>query len=78
MDAALDDAIKGDVDAVRELLCRRADVNARDRYGQAGLMLAAHAGHRDVVETLIEHGADLNATAKFQTAMQAMPQERQP
>jgi ankyrin repeat protein len=28
-------------------------------------MLAAHAGHREIVETLIEHGANLNVTAKF-------------
>ena len=26
---------------------------------------AAHAGHRDVVETLIAHGTNLNITAKF-------------
>ena len=28
-------------------------------------MLAAHAGHREVVETLIAHRANLNITAKF-------------
>jgi len=28
-------------------------------------MLAAHAGHRGVVETLLAHGANLNVTAKF-------------
>jgi uncharacterized protein len=28
-------------------------------------MLAAHAGHRQVVETLIAHRANLNTTAKY-------------
>ncbi|HEU4342464.1 MAG TPA: ankyrin repeat domain-containing protein, partial [Candidatus Binatia bacterium] len=32
---------------------------------QTALMLAAHAGHREVVETLIAHPANLNITAKF-------------
>ncbi len=66
MDAGWEEAIKqGDVAAVRQLLHRDAQVDARDRYGQTGLMLAAHAGHRAVVGVLIEHGADLNVTAKF-------------
>ena len=37
------------------------DPNARDRHGQTGLMLAAHAGHLAVVQFLIDHGVDLNA-----------------
>ena len=66
MDAAWEDAIKrGDVRIVRDLLGRGADVDARDRYGQTGLMLAAHAGYGEVVETLIAHQANLNVTAKF-------------
>lgn len=66
MNAAWEDAIKrGDVPTVRELLARGVDIDARDRYGQTALMLAAHAGHRLVVETLIAHGADVNITAKF-------------
>ena len=66
MDAAWEDAIKrGDVQTVFDLLGRGTDVDARDRYGQTGLMLAAHAGHREVVEILIAHRANLNITAKF-------------
>jgi uncharacterized protein len=66
MDAAWEDAIKrGDVQLILDLLGRGIDVNARDRYGQTALMLAAHAGHAEVVETLIAHRANLNITAKF-------------
>jgi uncharacterized protein (DUF924 family) len=61
-----EDAIgRGDVDAVRDLLRRGIDADARDRHGQTALMLAAHAGHRDVVAALVEHGAALDVTAKF-------------
>lgn len=66
MDAAWEDATKrGDVQIVLELLGRGIDVDTRDRYGQTALMLAAHAGHREVVEILIRHRANLNVTAKF-------------
>lgn len=66
MDSFWQDAIeRGDVDAIRELLGRGADVDALDRYGQTALMLAARAGGADVVAALIEGGADLNVTAKF-------------
>src|SRR5262245_6802320 len=60
------DAIeRADVGAIRDLLARGADVDARDRHGQTGLMRAAHAGHRSVVEVLVAHGADLDVAAKF-------------
>ena len=66
MDAGWEDAIKrGDVQVVRDLLGQGTDVDARDRYGQTALMLAAHAGYREVVEALIAHRANLNITAKF-------------
>ena len=66
MDASWEDAIKrGDVRIVLDLLGRGTDVNALDRYGQTALMLAAHAGHCEVVEILIAHRANLDITAKF-------------
>ena len=66
MDAAWEDAIKhGDIQIVRDLLEQGIDVDARDRHGQTALMLAAHAGHREVVEALVAHRANLNVAAKF-------------
>lgn len=66
MDVNWEDAIRrGDVRIVRDLLGRGMDVDARDRQGQTALMLIAHAGHREVVESLIAHRANLNITAKF-------------
>jgi ankyrin repeat protein len=55
----------GDVDAVRDLVDAGADLDARDRYGQTALMLAAHGGHRDLVALLAERGAALDVTAKY-------------
>ena len=66
MKVAWESAVQsGDHEAVRALLQSGANVNARDRYGQTALMLAAHKGHADVVTVLIEHGADLDVTAKY-------------
>ena len=61
---------RGDVAAVRTLLGQGADVNVRDRAGLTALMLAAEdgleseAGRRDVVETLLAAGAEIDARAK--------------
>jgi hypothetical protein len=42
MDGFWEDAVKrGYVEVVRDLLLRGIEVDARDRYGQTGLMLAA-------------------------------------
>ncbi len=59
------DAIeRGDLAEASALLGRGADVDALDRYGQTGLMLAARAGDLALVEVLVRHGASLNVTAK--------------
>ena len=66
MDVCWEDAVRrGNADILRDLLSRGIDPNARDRHGQTGLMLAAHAGHLAAVQLLIDHGVDLNVTAKF-------------
>lgn len=66
MDEAWESAIKrGDAETLRGLLRRGVPANAKDRYGQTGLMLAAHAGQQEIVRELIAHKADLNVTAKY-------------
>lgn len=56
---------RGELAEIDRLLAEGAEVDARDRYGQTGLLIAARLGYREVVERLIGHGADLNRTAKF-------------
>ena len=66
MDPVWEGAVtNGDVDAVRDLIGAGADVDARDRYGQTALMLAAHGGHRAIVALLVERGAALDVSAKY-------------
>ena len=55
----------GNADAVRMLIARGADVNAKEpSQNQTALMWAAAERHAEVVKTLIEHGADLQARTK--------------
>ena len=66
MDASWEDAVRrGNAETLRHLLSRGLDPDARDRHGQTGLMLAAHAGHLASVRLLIDHRANLDVTAKF-------------
>jgi ankyrin repeat protein len=66
MQAAWAEALeRGDTATLEQLLAGGADPDARDRYGQTGLMRASHAGQAAVVELLIRHGAALDVTAKF-------------
>jgi hypothetical protein len=72
LDEELFEAVKkGDIDRVRELLAKGANVNTRDRhkdswtYAQTPLHAAAHEGHTYVARLLLEHGADLNARDKY-------------
>ena len=53
-------AESGDVDHLRRLLPRVADVDARNRHGMTALMKAAFFGHERVVRVLLERGADPN------------------
>jgi uncharacterized protein len=56
---------RGDLECLRHLLTVGVDTNARDRYGQTGLMLAAREGKSTVVRFLLNHGAGLDYTAKY-------------
>ncbi len=57
--------IAGDVAALEALLDEGLPVDARDRYSQTGLMLAAHRGHEAVVAELLARGADPDVSAKY-------------
>ena len=46
------------------LLAKGANANSKDRRGRSALALAAYAGHREVVSTLIARGAESDRTAK--------------
>ena len=52
---------KQTLETVKLLLDLGADVNAQDRVdGRTALMGAAHKGRNDVIELLVQHGADLS------------------
>lgn len=55
----------GSTARLEQLLAAGADIDARDRFGQTGLMLAAHRGDVRVVEWLATRGAALDHTAKY-------------
>ncbi len=58
-------AEKGDTAAVKALLDRGADVNAKDENGGTALMEAALLGNNATVQALLEAGADVNAKNKY-------------
>jgi ankyrin repeat protein len=61
-------ARKGDVDAVKALLAKGADVNAKNSYGATALSYAADKGHLEVVKVLLENKADVNTKDTFYKA----------
>src|SRR4030095_6284629 len=58
-------ARKGDAAAVKALLDKGVDVNAKTRYGATALSYACDKGHVEVVKLLIERGADVNVKDTF-------------
>lgn len=58
-------ARKGNVGAVRALLDKGADINARSPYGVTPLFFAASNGHVEVVKLLLERGAEVNVKETF-------------
>jgi uncharacterized protein len=71
-------AENGELNRVRALLEKGADVNARSDGGHTALMLAAAAGHLEIVKALLNAGADANIrgisfhSGEFLTLMAAM------
>ncbi len=61
-------ARKGDVEAVKALLAKGADVNAKTEYGATALSLAADKGHVEVVKILLASKADVNMKDTFYNA----------
>ncbi|HXG67548.1 MAG TPA: ankyrin repeat domain-containing protein [Blastocatellia bacterium] len=58
-------ARKSNAEAVKALLAKGADVNAKTRYGATALSFACDRGSVEVVKTLLEHGADVNVRDTF-------------
>ena len=57
-----DAVMNGDIDEVQWQLDAGVDVNEESSTGLTPLHYAASAGHNDIVELLIERGANVNAT----------------
>ncbi|PYS42270.1 MAG: hypothetical protein DMG14_04530, partial [Acidobacteria bacterium] len=70
----------GNVDAVKVLLARGADVNAKETWhGETALMWAVSQKHAAIARELIAHGADLNARSmvnKWERQNTAEPREK--
>ena len=61
LNALIDAAKNGDIEAVKKHLAAGADVNAKDVDGTTPLHNAAVYGHNEVAELLIANGASVNA-----------------
>lgn len=57
----MDAAVEGEVDSVKVLLDKGADVNAKDNDSTTALMDAALGGYIEVVQVLLDAGADTDA-----------------
>ena len=70
-DRLIVEAVNGNADAVRALLNKGVDANAKDRDGETALMKAAYYGYLDVVRALIEKGASIDPkNSRGETALQ--------
>src|SRR5580658_5205048 len=59
----------GDLDSAKLLVAAGAHVNDADAWGVSATTLAAHSGFRDMVEFLLDKGADPNAAPNGFTAL---------
>ena len=58
-------AREGNIEAVKQRLADSIKVNKKDEQGRTALLFAVYENHKEIVELLIEKGADLEA--KFQS-----------
>ncbi len=70
-EALLVAARKSDVAAVKELLAKGADVNAKTQYGATPLSYACDRGNFEIVKLLLERGANVNVKDTFYKATPA-------
>ena len=61
LEAIIDAAKKGDIEAVKQHLVVGTDVNTKDSSGWTPLHLAAGQGHKKIVKLLIAKSANINA-----------------
>ena len=61
----------GDLTSTKLLVAAGANVNDADAWGISATVLAAHSGYRELVEYLLERGADPNAAKAGFTALHA-------
>ncbi|HMF98361.1 MAG TPA: ankyrin repeat domain-containing protein [Vicinamibacterales bacterium] len=66
----------GDLESAARLVAAGAHVNDADAWGVSATALAAHAGYRDLVVFLLDHGADPNAARAGFTALHAAVMRR--
>lgn len=57
--------ITGNMELVKALILRWADVNIADMYGKTALYFAAEKGFKDIVEILLNNRADVNARTTY-------------
>jgi ankyrin repeat protein len=58
-------AAYGNLDIVKAILARGADINGQVAYGDVPLIKAAEHDNREIIKHLLEHGADVNRPNAF-------------
>jgi uncharacterized protein len=61
----------GDLESAKLLVAAGANVNDADAWGVSAAVMAAHSGFTDIVEFLLDKGANVNADAAGFTALHA-------